>query len=406
MNANNYYRVAKEFYAGYGIDTDQVLERMDQIPISVHCWQIDDLTGFEDFSAKLTGGIVATGNAQGKPKSAAEYFEHLTEALKLIPGRKKVAAHAIYLDYCGEPVERDQIEPRHFRHWVDYAGKMGIGLDFNPTYFNHSKSESGFTLSSSNEEVRRFWVEHGKRCRKIGEYFGRELGITCYTNHWIPDGYKDITVDKLRPRKILEQSLDEIFKEVIDQRYNVDSVESKLFGIGSESYVTGSHEFYSNYVAHKKNCIICMDAGHYHPTEVISSKISSYLTFNQEIMLHVSRPVRWDSDHVTILDDETKAIMEEIARCDAFDKVHIGLDFFDGSINRVAATAMGGRTVRKAILLSLLQPVEILKELEYKENYTRRLGLLEEIKGLPFGLVWNEYCRRHQCETENWINRF
>lgn len=404
MNIDTNYGVARERYASYGIDTDQVLERLNKIPVSIHCWQIDDLTGFEDFDAKLTGGIAATGSAEGKPKSIPEYFEQLTKALNLIPGNKKVATHAIYLDSGGKSIERDQIEPEHFKHWVDYARKMGIGLDFNPTYFSHPKSEAGFTLSSNSEEIRTFWVEHGKRCRKIGEYFGKELGITCYTNHWIPDGYKDIAVDKLAPRKLLEKSLDEIFEEAIDPEYNVDSVESKLFGLGSESYVTGSHEFYTNYAAHKKNCIVCMDAGHFHPTEVISSKISSYLAFDQEIMLHVSRPVRWDSDHVTILDDETKAIMEEIARCDAFDKVHIGLDFFDGSINRAAATAIGGRTAKKAILLALLQPTEQLKKLEQEGNYTKRLALLEELKGLPFGLVWDKYCAMHDCERGDWIN--
>lgn len=405
MDINKNYEIAKELYAAYGIDTDQVLEQMKEIPVSIHCWQIDDLTGLEDFDAKLTGGIAATGNAGGKPKSVEEYFEQLEKALQLIPGKKKVAAHAIY-HTAGKGVDRDQIEPEHFRSWVDFAKKMDIGLDFNPTYFSHPKSEDGFTLSSGDESIRSFWVEHGKRCRKIGEYFGKELGQTCYTNHWIPDGYKDITVDKLAPRKRLEQSLDEIFAEPIDPKYNVDSVESKLFGLGSESYVTGSHEFYSNYVAHKKNCIICMDAGHFHPTEVISSKLSSYLAFDQEIMLHVSRPVRWDSDHVTILDDETKAIMEEIARCDAFDKVHIGLDFFDGSINRIAATAIGGRSAKKAIMLALLQPTEELKEAEASGNFTKRLALLEEVKGLPFGFVWAKYCQDCGCAQDDWIRAY
>ena len=381
MNIDRNYETAKEIYAAYGVDTDRVLEKMKEIPLSVHCWQIDDLTGLEDFEGKLTGGIAATGNAGGKPKSVEEYFAQLEQALALIPGKKKVAAH-------------------------EFARQMGIGLDFNPTYFSHPRSEDGFTLSSADEENRRFWVEHGKRCRRIGAYFGKELGQTCYTNHWIPDGYKDITVDKLGPRKRLEQSLDEIFAEQIDPRYNVDSVESKLFGLGSESYVTGSHEFYSNYVAHKKNCIICMDAGHFHPTEVISSKLSSYLAFDQEIMLHVSRPVRWDSDHVTILDDETKAIMEEIARCDAFDKVHIGLDFFDGSVNRIAATAIGGRSAKKAILLALLQPTEELKAAEREGNFTKRLALLEEVKALPFGLVWAKYCQECGCPQDDWIRAY
>ena len=405
MSVESNYQVAKEMYAAYGVDTDEVLKKMEEIPLSVHCWQIDDLTGLEDFEGKLTGGIAATGNAGGKPKSIPEYFEQLEEALKLVPGKKKVATHAIYHS-GGKNLDRDQIEPKYFTQWVDFARKLDIGLDFNPTYFSHSKSEDGFTLSSSDEGIRQFWVEHGKRCRKIGESSGKEMGQTCYTNHWIPDGYKDITVDKLRPRKILEKSLDEIFAEKIDSKYNVDSVESKLFGLGSESYVTGSHEFYTNYVAHKKNCIICMDAGHFHPTEVISSKLSSYLAFDQEIMLHVSRPVRWDSDHVTILDDETKAIMEEIAHYDAFDKVHIGLDFFDASINRIAATAIGGRSAKKAILLALLQPVEELKQAEYEGNYTKRLALLEELKGLPFGMVWAKYCEICGCQQDDWFRRY
>lgn len=405
MNIDRNYEIARELYAQYGIDTDAVLEKMKEIPVSIHCWQIDDLTGLEDFEGKLTGGIAATGNAGGKPKSVEEYFQQLKEALSLIPGKKKVAAHAIY-HTAGKGLDRDQIEPKHFARWVEFAKEMDLGLDFNPTYFSHPKSEDGFTLSSNDEGIRRFWVEHGKRCRRIGEYFGKELGQTCYTNHWIPDGYKDITVDKLGPRKLLEKSLDEIFGETIDPRCNVDSVESKLFGLGSESYVTGSHEFYTNYVAHKKNCIICMDAGHFHPTEVISSKLSSYLTFNQEIMLHVSRPVRWDSDHVTILDDETKAIMEEIARCDAFDRVHIGLDFFDASINRIAATAIGGRSTKKAILLALLQPTQELIEAEREGNFTKRLALLEEVKGLPFGLVWAKYCQMCGCRQDDWIRDY
>ena len=407
MSIDRNYEIAKELYAAYGIDTDAALEKLSEIPVSIHCWQIDDLTGFEDFNAKLSGGLATTGNAAGKPKSVPEYFENLTQAIKLVPGKKKVAAHAVYLDNGGvNNIDRDAIEPKHFAHWVEFAKKMGVGLDFNPTYFNHAKAEDGFTLSSNDEGIRRFWVEHGKRCRKIGEYFGKEMGQVCYTNHWIPDGYKDITVDKLGPRKLLEKSLDEIFEEKIDPKYNVDSVESKLFGLGSEAYVTGSHEFYTNYVAHKKNCIICLDAGHFHPTEVISSKLSSYLAFDQEIMLHVSRPMRWDSDHVTILDDETKAIMEEIARCDAFDKVHIGLDFFDASINRIAATAIGGRTAKKAILLALLQPTKELQDAEHAGNFTKRLALLEEVKGLPFGFVWAKYCDMNDCEQDDWIRRY
>ena len=407
MSIQSNYEIAKEIYANYGVDTDKALETLCQVPISIHCWQIDDLTGFEDFDSKLSGGIAATGNAGGKPTNVEEYFRQLEEALELIPGKKKVATHAIYLDNGGvNNVDRDAITPAHFSRWVDFAKRLGIGLDFNPTYFSHPKAEDGFTLSSNNEEIRRFWVEHGKRCRKIGEYFGRETGQTCYTNHWIPDGFKDTTVDKLGPRKLLEKSLDEIFEEKIDPKYNVDSVESKLFGLGSESYVTGSHEFYSNYVAHKNNCIICLDAGHFHPTEVISAKLSSYLAFGQEVMLHVSRPVRWDSDHVTIMDEETKNIMEEIVRCDALDKVHIGLDFFDASVNRVAATAIGGRSAKKCLLMALLEPTQELMGYEHSGDYTKRLALLEELKTLPFGFVWAKYLDMNGCAQDDWFRKY
>ncbi len=337
------YKTAKECFEEYGVDTDLVLEQMEDVPISVHCWQIDDLTGFEDFHARLTGGIAATGNMGGKPKDQTEYFGQLGAALKLIPGKLKIAAHAVYLDNKGKKIDRDQIEPQHFTKWVDFARERGMGLDFNPTYFSHEKSEDGFTLSSADPAVREFWIEHGRRCRRIGEYFGRETGTLCITNHWIPDGYKDITIDKLSPRQRLKESLDAIFEEALDRGHCMDSLESKLFGLGSESYVTGSHEFYTNYCTETKKAILCMDAGHFHPTESVAAKISSYIAFGQELMLHVSRPVRWDSDHVVIVDEETMAIMEEIVRCGALKRVHIGLDFFDASIRRGEATAIGGK---------------------------------------------------------------
>lgn len=397
------YQVAKELYAEFGVDTDQVLEILKKTPISVHCWQIDDLQGFENPDAVLTGGIAATGNAPGKPESKEEYMKNLNQALDLIPGATKLALHAVYLENNGKPIERNEILPEHFAGWVDYAKNRNIGLDFNPTYFSHPMSESGFTLASSDEGIRSYWIEHGKRCRDIGAYFGRELGQPCITNHWIGDGYKDITVDKLEPRMRLKDSLDQIFEKKIDWNYNIDSVESKLFGLGSESYVPGSHEFYTNYVLTNKNCIMCMDAGHFHPTETVSSKISSYLAFNQQIMLHVSRPVRWDSDHVVIVDEETKAIMEEIVRCGGLDQVHIGLDYFDASINRVTATVIGARCARKALLLALLQPTEELKKLELEGNLTKRLGLLEEVKSLPFGLVWDMFCEMEQVPGKEWI---
>lgn len=401
--AEQNYQVAKELYAEFGVDTDLVLEILRKTPISVHCWQLDDLQGFENPDAVLTGGIAATGNAPGKPESKEEYMRNLDQALDLIPGATKLALHAVYLENNGKHIERNEILPEHFAGWVDYAKKRKIGLDFNPTYFSHPMSDSGFTLASSDEGVRKYWIEHGKRCRDIGEYFGRELGQTCITNHWIGDGYKDVTVDKLAPRMRLMDSLNQIMEKKIDWKYNIDSVESKLFGLGSESYVPGSHEFYTNYVLTHQNCIVCMDAGHFHPTETVSSKISSYLAFNQQLMLHVSRPVRWDSDHVVIVDDETKAIMEEIVRCDGLDKVHIGLDYFDASIDRVTATVIGARCARKALLLALLQPTEEMKKLELEGNLTKRLALLEELKSLPFGLVWDMFCEMEQVPGKEWI---
>jgi len=398
------YEIAKEIYAEYGVDTDKAIEIARRTPISINCWQLDDLTGFENPDMKLSGGIEATGNAPGKPKNKDEYMKHLDTALSLIPGNTKLALHAVYSDTKGEKVDRNQLEPKHFAFWVDYAKDKKITLDFNPTYFSHEKADSGFTLASKDKEIRDFWIEHGKRSRIIGAYFGKELGVPCITNHWIPDGYKDTTIDKLGPRERLAESLDEIFSESIDPKYNIDSVESKLFGIGSESYVVGSHEFYTNYVAYRNNCILCMDAGHYHPTEVISSKISSYLAFGKELMLHLSRPVRWDSDHVIVVDDELKAIMEEIVRNNALDKVHIGLDFFDASINRIAATVIGARNARKALLMALLEPTRMLKDAEYADNFTKRLALLEETKTLPFGLVWDKLCEMENVCGSEWIN--
>lgn len=396
------YETAKECYSEYGIDTDTVLDIMGQVPVSVHCWQIDDLTGFEDFHAKLTGGIAATGNMGGKPESQEEFFEQLQNSLQQIPGPLKVAAHAVYLDNGGADIDRNRIKPEHFGKWVDFARKNKLGLDFNPTYFSHKNSEDGFTLSSADESIREFWIEHGICCRKIGEFFGKELKVPCITNHWIPDGYKDITIDKLSPRQRLRDSLDRILKEPISHLYNIDSLESKLFGLGSESYVTGSHEFYTNYCTETKKAILCMDAGHFHPTESVASKISAYLAFDQELMLHVSRPVRWDSDHVVILDEETMAIMEEIVRNNALSKVHIGLDFFDASIKRTKATAIGGRAAKLALLKAMLQPVHALKELEMTGDYTSRLALLEEIKTLPYGLVWEMFCLRNNCPGQRW----
>lgn len=396
------YQIAKETYAEFGIDTDAALATLKTTPISVHCWQLDDLTGFENFSSVLSGGIQATGNAPGKPKSVEEYFTHLDQMISYIPGAMKLALHAIYP--IADPIpERNAIEPEHFSAWVDYAKEKGIGLDFNPTYFSHPMAESGLTLTSEDPAVRKYWIEHGIASRKIGEYFGRELGQVCITNHWIGDGSKDHRVDKVGPRERLIDSLDQIFAQPISREYNIDSVESKLFGLGVESYTPGSHEFYTNYAMLRDNCIVCMDAGHFHPTEVVSDKLSSYLCFGKEIMLHVSRPVRWDSDHVVMLDDETKAIMQEIVRANALDKVHIGTDYFDASINRVAASVIGARNAKKALLYALLQPNQALMSAEAEGNFTKRLALLEEAKALPLGLVWDMFCEQENVPGSDWL---
>lgn len=403
MSVLSDYQAAKELYASIGVDTEAALKRMDEIPVSINCWQLDDLSGFENPDRGLDGGIAAFGDAPGKPRNRDEYIENLNLALSLIPGKNRLALHAIYLDNGGKTVGRDEIRPEHFASWVDYAREKGIGLDFNPTYFSHPMSDSGFTLASADEKIRSYWIEHGKRCREIGAYFGRELKTPCITNHWIPDGYKDVTVDKLSPRLRLADSLDKIFAAPISRSENIDSVESKLFGLGSESYVPGSHEFYTLYSATRNNCIPCMDTGHFHPTEVVSSKLTSYLACGQEVMLHISRPVRWDSDHVVILDDECCALLCEIARCDAFDRIHIGLDYFDASINRIAATVLGARSVKQALLCALLEPTDTLRRYEAEGNLTARLALLERQKAMPFGLVWEYYCQQHNMPGRDWL---
>lgn len=395
------YETAREMYGELGVDTDEVLRILSFKPISMHCWQLDDLTGFENFEAELTGGIQATGNYPGKPQSVDEYIRDLNKTLSLVPGAVKLALHSVY-PVSEKKVPRNQLEREQFEFWVDYAKDKRIGLDFNPTYFSHPMSESNFTLSSSDAGIREFWIQHGIACRKIGEYFGRELGQTCVTNHWIPDGSKDLRVDKLGPRERLTESLDRIFAEKIDPKYNLDSLESKLFGLGLESYTVGSHEFYTNYVMNRDNCLICMDAGHFHPTETISDKVSSFICFGKEIMLHVSRPVRWDSDHVVLFDDECRAIMQEIVRCNAIEKVHIGLDYFDASIHRIAASVLGVRNAKKALLYALLEPAE-LKRAEQEFNYTKRLTLLEEMKTMPFGFVWDMFCEMHNVPGGRWL---
>lgn len=389
-NINLSYNIAKEKYAKIGVDTDRVIEILSTIPISMHCWQGDDVKGFENRDGDLTGGIQVTGSYPGKATTLDELRKDIEKTYSLIPGKHRLNLHASYLDNGGENVGRDSIEPKHFASWVDWAKEHTVGLDFNPTLYSHEMSDSGFTLSSNDKNVREFWIEHCKRARKIGEYFGRELGSPCVTNIWIPDGAKDITVDKFAPRKRLMESLDNILSDKIDKKYNIDAVESKLFGIGSESYVVGSHEFYMGYAC-SRNTALCLDAGHFHPTEVISNKISSTLLFVDELLLHVSRPVRWDSDHVVILSGELKEIAHEIIRSGELDRIHIGLDFFDGSINRIASWVIGMRAMLKALLLALLEPTQI-KQYEVSGDLTSRLALLEEYKSYPFGAVWDYYC--------------
>jgi L-rhamnose isomerase len=387
------YDWARERYARLGVSTDRALEVLSSIPISLHCWQGDDVGGFENDLGLTGGGIQATGNYPGKARTADELRADLEKALSLIPGRHRVNLHAIYAETGGRPVERDRLGPEHFAAWIDWARGHGLGLDFNGTFFSHPKASDGFTLSSRDEGIRRFWVGHGIACRKIGERFGRELGSPCVTNVWVPDGYKDTPADRKKPRAILKRSLDEVFAEKLDPRYHRDAVEGKLFGIGSESYVVGSHEFYLGYAV-ENSTLLCLDAGHYHPTETIADKVSSVLTWLDEILLHVSRGVRWDSDHVVTLSDDLRAIAEEVVRGDYLGRVHIGLDFFDASINRVAAWVIGTRCMLKALLLALLEPMAKLREMEAASDYTGRLATLEELRTLPFGAVWDYYCLR------------
>ena len=387
------YTLARERYALLGVDTDAALARLAHIPISLHCWQGDDVAGFESPDAELGGGIAATGNYPGKARNADELRSDLDMAYSLIPGIHRLNLHAIYAETGGQQVPRNELQPRHFAGWVDWAKANNHGIDFNPTCFSHPLADDGFTLASYDAGVRQFWIEHCIACRRIGEHFGQELGTPCVTNIWIPDGFKDTPADRKTPRRLLKESLDAILAEPIDTRHNLDAVESKLFGIGSESYVVGSHEFYLGY-AIQNGVLLCLDSGHFHPTEVISDKISSVLTFLDEVLLHVSRGVRWDSDHVVILSDELRAIAQEIVRGDFLDRVHIGLDFFDASINRVAAWVIGTRNTLRALLIALLEPIDRLREMEGSGDYTGRLALLEELKALPYGAVWDTYCRQ------------
>jgi len=387
------YALAQERYAAFGVDTEKAMQTLTGIPISLHCWQGDDVGGFESPETGLTGGIQATGNYPGKARTADELRADLDRAYSLIPGKHRLALHAIYAETGGQRVERNALQPEHFANWVGWAKEKGHGLDFNPTLFSHPLADSGFTLSSYDAGVRNYWIEHCIACRKIGEYFGRELGTPCVTNIWIPDGMKDVPVDRKTPRLLLKESLDKVLVEKLDPRYHLDAVEGKLFGIGAESYTVGSHEFYLAYAVANKT-LVCLDSGHYHPTETISDKLSAVLTFVDEVLLHVSRGVRWDSDHVVILSDDLQAIAQEIVRGNYIDRVHIGLDYFDASINRIAAWVIGTRNTVRALLMALLEPYEKARALEVGGDYTGRLALLEELKALPFNAVWDEYCLR------------
>ncbi len=388
------YRLAQERYAFLGVDTAQALQRLEQISLSLHCWQGDDVGGFEAAGGELGGGLAATGNYPGKARNASELRRDLDLAFRLIPGRHRLNLHAIYAETGGRRVERNDLRPEHFSAWLEWAKANRHGLDFNPTCFSHAKAASGFTLASYDPAIRRFWIEHCIACRRIGAYFGEQLGAPfapCVTNIWIPDGLKDTPVDRSTPRRLLKESLDAIFAEKIDPAHNLDAVEGKLFGLGSESYVVGSHEFYLGYaIANHK--LLTLDSGHFHPTETIADKISSVLAYLDEILLHVSRGVRWDSDHVVILNDDLRAIAQEIVRGGYLGRVHIGLDYFDASINRIAAWVVGARSALKALLAALLEPLDAMRQLEVSGDYTRRIAFLEELKSMPSGAVWDYFC--------------
>jgi len=386
------YTIAKERYAILGVDTEKALAALKPISISLHCWQGDDVGGFENPGGELGGGLAATGNYPGKARNAEELRRDLDVVYSLLPGSHRLNLHAIYLE-SDKKVERNAIEPRHFSAWKDWAKASGHGIDFNPTCFSHPNAADGFTLSHRDPGIRQFWVEHCIASRKIGEYFGKELGTPAVTNIWIADGIKDTPSDRQTPRRLLLESLDLVLADKIDPRYNLDAVEPKLFGIGSESYVVGSMEFYAAYALSRK-ILLTLDSGHFHPTETIADKISSLLLYLDQMLLHVSRGVRWDSDHVVIYNDDLQAITQEIVRNNALKRVHIGLDYFDASINRIAAWTIGARNTLKALLVALLEPLNTLKQYEVEGDFSSRLALLEELKSMPFSAVWDYYCEQ------------
>jgi L-rhamnose isomerase len=390
-NIDQAYRLAAERYQACGVDTEAALARLKTIPVSLHCWQGDDVRGFETSGGGLGGGLAATGNYPGAARTPDELRADAAKALALIPGRHRFNLHAFYGEFGGSKVDRDEIRPEHFAGWIDWAKALGIGLDFNPTYFSHPHAADNATLSHADTGIRSFWVNHGIASRKIGEAMGRALGNPCVTNFWIPDGMKDTPVDRKGPRARLTEALDAVFTDPIDPAFNRDSVEGKLFGIGLESFTVGSHEFYLGH-ALSRRVLYTLDTGHYHPTETITDKLSAVLSFVPEVLLHVSRGVRWDSDHVVILNDDLEAVAQELVRGDYLARTHLGLDYFDASINRVAAWVIGVRNMLKALLRALLEPIDRLRDAERSGDYTTRLALLEEAKSLPFGAVWDHYC--------------
>ncbi len=389
---SNRYESAKAMYAAYGVDTDAAIKKLKNIPLSVHCWQGDDVTGF-DHDGPLTGGIQTTGNYPGKARTPEELMADMDKVLSLTPGKKKLNLHACYAIFeKGEFVDRDKIEPRHFAKWVEYAKERNMGIDFNPTFFSHPMVKDGLTLSSPDEKVRKFWIEHGKACIRISEYFAKETGVPCVMNIWTGDGFKDIPADRMMPRMRYKESIEEILSEPFDRNLVKPCVESKVFGIGVEAYTVGSAEFSLSFAATHEGCMPLMDNGHYHPTEVVSDKIPALLCFYPEFALHITRPIRWDSDHVVLLDDETKEMAKEIVRNNALDRIYMALDYFDASINRVSAWVVGIRSWQKALLMAMCTPNEMLKELQDEANFTKLMVMQEEMKTLPFGDIWAKYC--------------
>ncbi len=390
---NSRYEEAKAIYAKYGVDIDAAIKKLKTVPVAVHCWQGDDVTGF-DHDGPLTGGIQTTGNYPGKAKTPEQLMQDMDKAMSLCPGKKKLNLHACYAIFeKGEFVDRDKIEPKHFKKWVEFAKERGMGIDFNPTFFSHPMVKNGLTLTSPDENVRKFWVNHGKACVRISEYFAKETGIPCVMNIWIGDGFKDVPADRMGPRLRYKKSIEEILSEPFDRNLVKPCVESKVFGIGVESYTAGSAEFTLSFAAMHEGCLPLMDNGHYHPTELVSDKIPALLCFFPEIALHITRGVRWDSDHVLLFDDETKEMAKEIVRCNALDRVYMALDYFDASINRISAWVVGIRSWQKALLSAMVTPDAMLKNLQDEANFTKLMVMQEEMKTMPFGDVWAEYCR-------------